>query len=226
MGTISMSTKIVMQKQHVTINMAPFISSNKNQSKGISLDSVKSIENKPSIPLKSALKQSNAQEKVSMVTKKTIHKKDTKELNSQAEKIISKIQRSLNAILYSTNNYQPESLITKMNSDLQQLKNIAKAYNDKLESSHYNHHPSKLDAATQVNTKINIIQSTIDSAEIVRQENNTNLEKEANAQKELVSKSQKTKVSQTSRPKRVETETMSHYQHKQQRAKDYAEYGY
>ncbi|HHR6079163.1 TPA: hypothetical protein ACS7ZY_001512 [Providencia alcalifaciens] len=229
-----MSIKLTTQTQRVTFNEVPSTLNNKNQSKGISLDSVKSVENKPNIPLKSALKPSNAQDNASKVTKKTIHIKDTKALNNQAAIIVSKIQHSLNAILYSTNNYQSESLITKMNSDLQQLRNVAKTYNDKLESSSYKHHQSKLDAATQVNTEINTIQATIDFADVVRQENNTNLEKKAKAQeelasknqKELVSKIQKAKVSKTSAPQNAKTKTMSDYQIKQQRAKDYAEYGY
>ncbi|HEQ1858750.1 TPA: hypothetical protein VEO38_002295 [Providencia alcalifaciens] len=221
-----MSIKLTTQTQRVTFNEVPSILNNKNQSKGISLDSVKSVENKPNVPLKSALKPSNAQENVSKVTKKTIHIKDTKALNNQAAIIISKIQHSLNAILYSTNNYQPKSLITEMKSDLQQLRHIAKSYNDKLESSSYKHHQSKLDAATQVNTDINTIQSTIDFADVVRQENNTNLEKKAKAQEELASKIQKTKVSQTPRTQSVNTKFMNDFQLKQQRVKDYAEYGH
>ncbi|HHR6130181.1 TPA: hypothetical protein ACS72K_001786 [Providencia alcalifaciens] len=213
-----MCTKIATKTQHVDFNKVPSTLSNKNQSKGISLDSVKSVENKPNIPLKSVLKQTNAQENVSKVTKKTIHKKDTKALNKQADEIISKIRFCLDAIVNNNSSYRSDLFSKQMNHDLQQLKNIAMAYNDKLESSSYNHHQSKRDAITEVNTEINNIQSIVEKADKLRQKNNASLEKEANAQKEL--------VSQTPRPQSVKTETMSSYQQKQQRAKDYAEYGY
>lgn len=162
----------------ITIPRASISISREDNTKSQLTSSTKAIINHPAILPKSILKKSDNQQEAQnktetspkkvhfsdTTTEKTVHLKEVKQLKDLVSSNISRIQGSINKIMSGHVLYRSSNSITSLNKDLLLLKTEIKSYQDKLDSSSYQHHQSKQSTLTKLGSEIDSLQSQINFA--------------------------------------------------------------